>query len=261
MLRSAKDVQRCPVYATDGDVGDVEALFFDDESWKVRYLVVKAGGLLANRRVLIAPELIGDVDREAGVLYANITREQVKNSPGVEADRPVADQQEVAYYGYYGIDPYWGSGWEVAAPPLVPTYPGAYTGGMHEPSTGLAEEGEAILAERGDPHLRNTKEAAGYRIGAADREVGHVENFVVDDEKWVIRYVGVYTSNWLPGKKVLISPRWISEVSWNRREVYTDLESSEIKSAPEWDPDAPIDHEYEIRLHEHYGRPPYWLYR
>ena len=72
--------------------------------------------------------------------------------------------------------------------------------------------------------------------------------------------LGVDTRNWLPGKKVLVSPRWVSEVSWNRREVYTDLESSEIKSAPEWDPDAPIDHEYEIRLHEHYGRPPYWLY-
>jgi hypothetical protein len=78
---------------------------------------------------------------------------------------------------------------------------------MHDPSTGLAEEGEAILEERGDPHLRSTKEVAGYRIGAADGEVGHVEDFVVDDEEWAIRYVGVDTSNWLPGKKVLISPR------------------------------------------------------
>ncbi len=131
---------------------------------------------------------------------------------------------------------------------------------MHGLSTGLAEEGEAIFEERGDPHLRSTKEVAGYRIGAADGEVGHVEDFVVDDEEWAIRYLGVDTRNWLPGKKVLVSPRWVSEVSWTRREVYTDLESSEIKSAPEWDPDAPIDYEYEIRLHEHYGRPPYWLY-
>ncbi|CAA9450096.1 MAG: hypothetical protein AVDCRST_MAG28-1347 [uncultured Rubrobacteraceae bacterium] len=68
MLRSAKDIQRCPVYAAEGNVGDVEALFFDDESWKVRYLVVKACGLLANRRVLTSPELIGCLDREAGVL-------------------------------------------------------------------------------------------------------------------------------------------------------------------------------------------------
>lgn len=94
-----------------------------------------------------------------------------------------------------------------------------------------------------------------------NHEIGHVEDFIVDGEDWAIRYAVVGTRNWLPGKKVLISPRWISEVSWNWREVYTDLERSEIKSAPEWDPDAPIDCEYEIRLHEHYGRPPYWTYR
>ncbi len=185
----------------------------------------------------------------------------MKNSPGVEADRPVADQQEVAYYGYHRINPSWGIGWEAAPPPLVPTYSGACPGGMHEPATGLAEEGEPIFEERGDPHLRSTKEVTGYRIGSADGEVGHVEDFVVDDEEWVIRYLGVDTRNWLPGKKVLASPCWVSEVSWTWREVYTDLESLEIKSAPEWDPDAPIDYEYEIRLHEHYGRPPCWLYR
>ncbi len=261
MLRSAKDIQRHPMYAVDGDVGDVEAFFFDDESWRVRYLVVKAGGLLVNRPVLISPDFVAEVDRDAGILYTDLTREQVKNSPGIEADRPVADQQEVAYYGYYGIDPYWGSGWEAAAPPVVPTYPGAYPGGMHDPATGLAEEGEVTFEERGDPHLRSTKEVAGYRIGATDGEVGHVEDFVVDDEGWTIRYVVVDTRNWLPGRKVLISPRWISEVSWRQKEVYADLTRDEIKSAPEWDPDAPLDQEYETRLHEHYGRPPYWVYR
>ena len=77
----------------------------------------------------------------------------------------------------------------------------------------------------------------------------------------MLRYVAVDTRNWLPGKKVLISPRWVSGVSCNHREVYVDLERAEIKTAPEWGPNAPLDREYEIRLDEHNVRTPYWVYR
>ncbi len=115
--------------------------------------------------------------------------------------------------------------------------------------------------EEGDPHLRSTREVEGYGINATDARVGHVEGFVVDDEGWEIRYVVVDTRDWLPGKKVLVSPRWISAVSWSQKEVYVDLTHDEIKGAPEWDPNAPPDREYETGLHEHYGRPPYWVHR
>ncbi len=132
---------------------------------------------------------------------------------------------------------------------------------MQGPTAGRPEEGAVMAEERGDPHLRSTKEVEGYYIRATDGEIGHVEDFVVDDEEWAIRYVVVDTRNWLPGRKVLVSPRWISHLSWPQKEVYVDLTRDETKSAPEWDPDAPLDRQYEMRLHEHYGRPPYWVYR
>jgi len=49
----------------------------------------------------------------------------------------------------------------------------------------------------------------GYHIHATDGEIGHVEDFMVDDEIWAIRFLVVATRNWLPGKKVILSPRWI----------------------------------------------------
>lgn len=260
MLQSAKELQGYSIYAVDGDIGSAEAFYFDDQSWKVRYLVAKAGGLFTNRLVLIASGFVEEVDRDLQILYTNLTREQVKDAPGIEADRPVADQQEIEYYGYYGTIPYRDSSWEAEGPPVVPMYPGSYPSGVHDPTTGTAG-GEVPPEERGDPHLRSTKEVAEYRIGATDGEVGHVEDFVMDDKEWAIRYVVVDTRNWLPGRKVLVSPHWISAVSWLEREVYVDLTQDEIKSAPEWDPDALPDREYETRLHEHYGRPPYWIYR
>lgn len=257
MLQSTEELQGYSIYAADGDVADVKAFYFDDESWKVRYLVAKAGSVFANRNVLIAPEFVEEAERDSRILHTNLSKEQVKDAPGIAADRQVADQQEIDYHGYYGTIPYWGSGWEAAGTPLVPTYPGAYLGGgVPGPAAGSPEEEEITPEKWGDPHLRSTEEVSGYRIETTEGEIGHVEDFIVDDEDWAIRYVVVDTRNWLPGRKVLVSARWIPEVSRHRREVYVDLTQDEVKSAPEWDPDIPLDREYETRLHEHYGRTP-----
>jgi hypothetical protein len=258
MLQRAKDIKNYTVHAVDGDVGGVEGFYFDDESWSVRYLVAKAGGLLLNRMVLIAPGFLEGADPGARILHTNLTKEQVKNSPGIEADRPVAAQQELDYYAYYGATPYWGSGWEAAVPPGAPASPAPYPG-LPETAQAYGRERPSI-EERGDPHLRSTEKITDYRIAAIDGEIGHVEDFIIDDEEWAIRYVTVDTRNWLPGKKVLVSPRWISGISWAVREVQVYLSKDEIKTAPEWDPNTLVDREYEMNLHTHYGRTPYWVH-
>jgi hypothetical protein len=85
-----------------------------------------------------------------------------------------------------------------------------------------------------------------------------VEDFIFYDATWTIRYMVVDTGNWLPGKKVLVPPRWIERVSWAESVVEVDLKRETIKNAPEWDPDTPITREYEERLYGYYGRPTYW---
>jgi hypothetical protein len=113
----------------------------------------------------------------------------------------------------------------------------------------------------GDPHLRSTKRVAGYGIHAKDGEIGHVEDFIIDDEEWAIRYVVVDTRNWLPGKKVLVSPRWVSRIAWSAKEILVDLTTEEITTAPGWDPNDSVDRDYEAELHAHYDRTPYWVGR
>ena len=110
-----------------------------------------------------------------------------------------------------------------------------------------------------DSHLRSTNEVTGYHIEAADGEIGHVEDFIVDDETWAIRYLEVDTRNWWPGKKVLVSPQWIDNVSWPDSKVYVHLSRETIKNGPEYIESMPISREFEKRLYGHYGRPPYWL--
>src|SRR5664279_2592582 len=116
------------------------------------------------------------------------------------------------------------------------------------------QEDEASPEEpEGDTHLRSTSEVTGNRIEATDGEIGHVEDFVVDDETWAIRYLLVDTRNWLPGKKVLVSLQWIKRVSWAESKVFVDLTRDAIKDSPEFDPEEPVTDDYVGKLHDYYG--------
>ena len=68
---------------------------FDDRQWVVRYLIVETGSWLASRKVLISPFAIDHPDWTGKVLPVSITKEQVKNSPDIDTDKPVSRQNEV----------------------------------------------------------------------------------------------------------------------------------------------------------------------
>jgi hypothetical protein len=58
---------------------------------------------------------------------------------------------------------------------------------------------------------------------------------------------------------VLLSPEWIEEVRWDRKEVVVSLDRQTIKDSPVYDPQAPyFIREDEVKIYEHYGRTPYW---
>ena len=124
------------------------------------------------------------------------------------------------------------------------------------PNPGVA--GYRIQGQSTDSHLRSTGGVTTYEIQADDGEIGHVDSFILDDETWAIRYLEVATRNWWPGKKVLVSPAWIKEVSWTQSRVCISLSREAIRSAPEYVESEPITREYEDRLYFHYGQPPYW---
>ncbi len=121
----------------------------------------------------------------------------------------------------------------------------------------LVEERRAEREESGDVHLRSAAKVTGYHIEATDGEIGHVEDFIIDDETWEIRYMVVDTRNRLPGKKVLIAPRWIHQVSWDNSKVYVNLSREAIENEPEYHSDD-FNREYEEKLHDRYGWPKYW---
>jgi hypothetical protein len=86
-----------------------------------------------------------------------------------------------------------------------------------------------------------------------------VEDFIVDDQTWTIRYMVIDTINRLRGsRKVLVSPTWIDSVDWLENRVGMDLTVDQIKQGSKYDPSEPINRTYDVRLYDFYGRPKYW---
>jgi len=263
MFRSIKDLEGYAVGATDGPIGHVKDFYFDDQAWVVRYLVVDTGAWLASRKVLISPIAVGRPDWTERLLHVSITKEQVKNSPDIDTERPVSRQHEIQYSAYYGYPYYWGGAgfWGGGMYPnlMMPGY-----GGFGSPHGIRSEEqnayarAESARSQSEDPHLRSCRAVMKYHVHASDGDLGHVEGMLVDDETWAIRYLIVNTSNWWLGHQVLIAPQWIDDVSWFDSKVSAKMTRKAIKDAPAYDPAASLDRSQEARLYEHYGHAAYW---
>jgi hypothetical protein len=248
MLTRASELMRHSILATDGEIGSVEDLYFDDAHWTVRYLVVDTGDWLPGRQVLISPHAVSGHPTDGRIPVA-LTKERIEASPSIDTDKPVSRQYEAELARYYQYPPYW----------LGPHRWGA-TVLPGDPLAAVPGTTVELVTDEvgGDPHLHSARDVLGYYIEARDGDIGHVEDFLIDEEDRAIRYMVAATRNWWPGKKVLISPEWIVEVSWPASRVRVDLTRDRIREAPEFDPSRPVDREYENRLFGHYGRRQYW---
>jgi len=256
MLRSVKSLEGFAIGATDGTIGKVKDFYFDDQAWVIRYIVVDTSEWLGGRKVLVSPYAINQPGWTNGELAATVTKEQIKNSPSIDSDRPVSRQYERGYLGYYGYPYYWGG------PNLWGDnyYPGtAWAGANREDYDGYQGHLRAPTADyEGDAHLRSCNAVKGYHILASDGEIGHVQGFLIDDATWSIRYMLVNTSNWWVGHEVLVSPEWIKQVSWVNSNVEVSISRQAIKDARLYNEDTTFDRDREFDIYKHYGRNPYW---
>jgi uncharacterized protein YrrD len=226
--------------ARDGEIGTITDVWFDDHRWTLRYLVVRTGGWLMGREVLLPPTVIRGLNVAREQIAVDLTREQVEKSPPIDSEQPVSRHYETQLHAHYGWLPYWLSGpfgalgttGLDAAPPPEPQEP------VREPP---------------DPHLRSSKEVRGYRLHARDGDIGELVDFVIHEEDWTIRYLAADTRRWLPGRKVLLAPDRVQSIRWSDHEVAIDMQRETLRTAPAYDGPQVVDHGYEVHLHQHYG--------
>ncbi len=245
MLRSLKEIFGYDIKATDGKFGTAEDFYFDDDKWIIRYLIVDTGSFLSRRLVLISPSSIDEPSWKAGEVPVDLSKKQIENSPKISTDLPISRQHEIQLADYYQWPVYWGVGHTAGTGYVIPK---------------VDAENDLENDEDYDSNLRSSSEVLNYHINANDGNIGHVEDFIMDNDDWVVRYLIVDTSNWMPlAKKVLVSPMWINKIDWQRKIVDVDLKKDTIKNSPEFDPNQPINREYEVKLYDYYGRPKYWI--
>ncbi len=255
MMNSVKRLDGATIHALDGEIGKVTEVYFDDEKWVIRYLIVDTGTWLAERKVLISPYSVMHPMQVDGPIRLMLNREQVKHSPDVDTHQPVSRRHESEVLRHYSYPDYWvgadlwGMGGFPFLPlmPVVPAVPSAPPSNLH------------VQMPAEDVHLRSSDHVTGYDIQATDGNIGHVVDFVFDEDSWALRYLVVDTRNWWPGgRKVLISPQWIKSISWELRSVSVHMTCEQIKASPEFDDRLVLSRDYEQRLYAAYGKPGYW---
>jgi hypothetical protein len=257
MLWNASNIKGYSISASDGEIGTISDFLFDDTSWLVRWLVVDTGNWLSGRKVLLPSSALGHLDSEQMQCSIGLTKQQIKDSPNVNTERPVSRQMESQVYYYYDYSPYWNSGYGYMGG-LAFMGGFGYMGGMGGArlnSPGLRREDEIADAQRNrdDVHLRSFEEVNDYHIHASDGEIGHVADFVIEDGDWTIRYLVVDTKNWWPGKKVLISPRSVKGIIWGDQLVNVGVNRQKVKDGPEFHTSATIDRAFDEKFLNYYG--------
>ena len=185
-------------------------IYFDDAHWVVRYVVADTGSWLSGRLVLIPPHAFGNLPQDADCLLVNLTRQQIENSPAIESHKPVSLQNQAYWDGLetWGVDGF------PEAPPPPPLMPSKQASD--------------------DLHLQSTEALSGYPIQTSEGAIGHVIDFIMDDESWAICHLVVETGHWYSHKEIVISPNHIDRISYEESKVFVNVTKEAILEAPQY---------------------------
>jgi len=227
MERDINSIIGFGIAASDGVIGKLEEFYFDDKTWKIRYLIVKTKTPLNARKVLISTIAVLNQSWEKGLIPVDLTADQINKSPDIDTDRPVSRQQEIELYGHYS----WRTDLEkrverdkkIAIVNSSPVINETIIKEIHDDKS----SGEYL-------QLCSTARVNNYKIYAKDGEIGHVTDFVFDDQTWQLISIVVDTKNSGVGKEVLINTNHITAIDWTKFEVFLDILIADVTTSPKF---------------------------
>ena len=71
-----------------------------------------------------------------------------------------------------------------------------------------------------------------YHIKASDGTIGHVCDFMMDDQSWAIRQLVIKTGHWLSGREVQIPTSKVGRISYEESTVFVNLTKEAVEQSP-----------------------------
>jgi hypothetical protein len=210
MLRSFKALLGFALRATDGRCGIIRDVDFDDRSWQVRYCVIDSGRWLTGRHLLIGPRSLSVLDANRRELWVRLSRTEVERSRRAATDRPVSRQRRA----------------EVIS-------------SLRRLTRRDANHPQSPHLDALDRHLRSCRAVLGHRVAASDGRIGHVDDFLIDDNTWTIQHLIIDSREYLPaGTHVLLAPRFVHSISWPKATVAVNMTRAAVATAPMYQADG-----------------------
>lgn len=222
------------VSANDGELGKIKDIYFDDESWAVRYLVVDTRKWLPGRKVLLAPKHVQLLDSRNQVVRFDLTRAQIREAPPLEEHLPVTRAHEIALHDFFGWSHYWiGSG------SIDLRLPFADAGPRVNPVPLGTGPGPGVIRQEGEPHLESCKDLQGYDVqvnqagpGRRTASAGRLWDFVVNYVEWNVPFF-VVEEDLKPGSRKFVLPTdLITAIDTGDAAIRTETPSHSISAAP-----------------------------
>jgi uncharacterized protein YrrD len=224
MYAFTSDLKTYNIEATDGEMGKVQDLYFDDHKWAIRYAIVDTRKWLPGRSVLLSPESFKEIDDDSKILHMGYDKETVRNSPSVPENKAFTRDTENTLIGYYGWSRYWMGNmlWGAEDRPL-----GTFN---VQPEPRKVYDEEELIREERQSELRSEDELVGCRVHADDGKLGQIKDIVFDTEYWKLRYIVIQNSeNFTEDEYILCAAEDIESVDWIDLDVYVKGASMDLK--------------------------------
>lgn len=202
------------IHAEDGAIGYIDDIYFNDQSWEIYRIVVDLGRWLPDRKVLLMPETLGQVDWRKKNIEVRMTKEQIHKSPDFDTALPVARQIEKQQNSLFMENNFF--------PEVL--------FGMHqyvEPSPGNEQN-------KDDPHLRSTmilKECS--LVSQSHKNLGTLHDFLIDTEAWNIRFLLMKTND---SRFLLAKTDIVQSIEVSDRTITVNHSDDEKNEWQEYDP-------------------------
>ncbi len=235
MIRSLTALKDATIEGKEGELGSVLDACFDREQWVIRYLIMTTDNWLAGRHVLVSPLLLRGVDWEEGTVNLPLYREEIEAIPEVDPGAPVTRRQEKHYNRYFCLPDYW-KGQGIWGEERSPAELAAWLVSSQVQNRSDLEE---------TSHLHRTEEVVGLGVNTPQGEIGRIEDFLIDEDSFAVRYLVTDISDRIHEKKVLIAPLWTIAVEAGRGALAVNLPLEAIRESPAYEPGQPIPPEYD----------------